>query len=1176
MSKFSKISLIFLILFLSSCSWNFIEKDVSRTPSCINPTLACATSDKEYAAIVRADEEFYKNNKPHEWIDSQVKSFLEGTESLSNQAPDILSEEKEINIRAKRNPFRSLLYEHDLIEYGDRTLFMTDKLFMAKVWQEYLGDDFELYHLKTLGLKEYLSRNNLIDNNGKVIVSREKLKKLLELEFPNGLIAKPAIGMSSDGKGFYNNIDEIVDLIMKADGEIYSEDFVKKPFHWSHVKRFTSGEEFILQEKMDFGGDVGEKNAYAIMNEYRVHTFYDKVVEGATETRWESKNTVEMNNKVNAYVQRFLDSLPKEFTNRQAWGLDVFVLPNGKFKIIEANTNRGKAGNWSGYSYDSRNLGAHVRHIEKYFKWKFTGFSGFLFRNNLANLRPYIRNEAQFKWHKFLDNFTEKKKKLFSKFKTKQSNDFFKSRGCSGLLCISDEKYFKNDKAQRIGIEVELSGLSQEEIAKILQKEFGGRIEEKVVPVAYVDHTTGNRIQFEKKIVKLKRSKVGTLKIVPEFNEQSSADLDITKASAVEIITDPIEYDKVSLFQNGLDILKKKGAIGTNSVSPVSIQYNVEMLNSNSKEIMNILRNWYTPSNYKQIQKDLPLYENRLGYVGSYSPGFMNKIYDKNYNPTMQELFDDFFYRQIAEYLEYEDAWEDNIDDVKSYVKNNLQDKDFDKILKVFKWNDVRISSLLLHHLPNEWISEYLIESQWVKPVPLIEFRRPNNDFEVDKGTRSIVGFTQESKKRTFNFADELGKLHGIRGSDLEKVLSVDNPYEKPYIIRQFLGTPEETAKNAEFAEFLDLVPKYERRSIPLWIDTQRAGAQPYLLPGESVVFHRLPDTASNIIGKYNPALINGEISKILDHKYIEFAFWNKYAPNTMAKTGILSDLSKSKSDAQKLKETLDKEYSNGWVIKGIWDTATQKEYLITDETDLEAELKKYKDNYQEFIDFREELKKETAASNPDLFTRKLRERKEFTGYRINRFLKKPDQFIVQEKLIIKEEYRVEVIAGKVLRNGSTIPRYQYEYPDSDEYLNDPNIKKVEDFAQAAVDQLPEELRYMTFGTDIALLEDGSVKMIESNPQGNSGFLAYDKRSVKALDKFLQSYPDLVKEGKINQGLTAEQQINWIRNFVEDDLKLDLDQQYPHLEFLKASIVNRTASGNSCATALLPFIKLYK
>ena len=163
------------------------------------------------------------------------------------------------------------------------------------------------------------------------------------------------------------------------------------------------------------------------------------------------------------------------------------------------------------------------------------------------------------------------------------------------------------------------------------------------------------------------------------------------------------------------------------------------------------------------------------------------------------------------------------------------------------------------------------------------------------------------------------------------------------------------------------------------------------------------------------------------------------------------------------------------------------------------------------------------------------------------------------------------MVSGRVIGEGSTIPRYQYEYPEESGKV-DPNIARIEARVQEIMDDLPEELRYMTFGMDIALTKDGQIRMIESNPQGNSGFLAYDKRSVKALDKFLLSYPQLVKDGEVGLGMAPEEQVKWVADFMKS-IGVDFKKDYDHFYLEDFKIVTKQKYGKDCRHAALAFLK---
>lgn len=1178
-------SLVFFLALGFGCTSNDYSLK-SRDPACDSSDVSCFTTNSSLT-MIPSSERAYSSVGADLWVANTTKQVIEEIDVRTELPPVQLTEPREVEIKATRNALtKGVFYKDGIVEISDYSLFLTDKLIAAKVMEHYLGDDYKKFHMKTVGLKEFLQHNHIVDESGKVIRSKQAIVEILKLEFPHGFIAKPPVGFDSNGKSFFSDIEEVAELIVKGDNELYNQSEFSVPFKADFARRFTSGEKFILQAKLDGAMGVSTDRAAGSFDEYRVHSFYNKVVEGATLNRWDGANSKEDILKVNAFVQEMLDKLPASMSNRQGWSFDVFKLPNGELKVIEINTNRGLLANWSDWLRHPWVLGAYVRHLEEHYKWKFKGFSGWLLRHNLGGLKRYWWDDRAGRWYDLKVLFGDKFGRKIEKVKALEEAKYLsRIDTCQSLWCYSGKKFFDQKKMPRVGLEVELGGLKEKQIVEILRKTLGATVEEKAKEYEYIDPVTKKKVKASWSTYKIKAPGMARIHVKPEPNSMDNGDLAkaMRETTTFEIITDPYNYEQVQKFQKALDALKAAGAVGTNSDMPVSIQVNVEMIDEKNPkvaidDILSILRNYYRPEHYEQISAEVPLPKSREAYVGPYSPGMMERLFTEGYAPTFEEFYDDFFYRQSAEYLEYEGAWTDSIDEVEAFIKANLKKDDFTKILKVFKWNDVRISSLLIGNRPDTWMSKYLLDSGWVAPHPVFEFRRPNNNFNALDAVRSAVGVVTRSREvGAFKFEAVLAAEHGLRANDVKRLLEIPDAETKPFVVSQVLGDRDELVAS-EQADLKSVDEVRSSRNLLIEVPMNSSIDKPFVVPGESVVWHRLGSTSQNVVGKYNPALVNANVGAILENKYVEAKFWEKYVPGSMPATTLLSDIVTPKRPVDEVLAALNSQYPKGWVIKGTYDNNTDAKYLITNDTDIKGELAKFEANKEEFLDYLAKMKAEYELTDPDLFNEKLKARPEYNGWRINRVLKKPFRGMVQERLDLDVEYRVEVVAGKVLGRESTVPRYYYgdgtgQLAD-DYWSKDPNLSKVEKYAQNIVDQLPEHLKGMTFAMDVVVLKDGSLRLIETNPQGNSGFLFLDHRAHKLLEDFLLSYPQKIKKGEIDRGMSEGDQMRYLKDFLEGELKLDLEEQFPHLKFTKKGLlyIANQFSDKSCealAEALL-------
>ncbi len=302
-----------------------------------------------------------------------------------------------ISSEITRNDWLKNIYKVGLIEASELQRDLGDKLFMYKMLKEILTQEkAEIFHPKTMGIKELFIKNNLIDKNHQLIKDIAKIKAAIKKEFPKGWIVKPASNINSQGLFYFKNSKFFKDLLdPKVGSQIYSSKQFTTPFFSKALNSVGTGEAYIFQENVILAAGYQKIRQAKEFIEIRVHTLEDKVIQGGAYSRWK-----EIDEKVNPkdikrasdFVQQFLNSLPKKFLAKMAFGIDVAVLDNGALRLIEINTNRGRYNKqWSGYIARPKILGAYTRHIEKHYPIRISGLSGFIFRNNLGSLHKYFK-----------------------------------------------------------------------------------------------------------------------------------------------------------------------------------------------------------------------------------------------------------------------------------------------------------------------------------------------------------------------------------------------------------------------------------------------------------------------------------------------------------------------------------------------------------------------------------------------------------------------------------------------------------------------------------------------------------------------------------------------------------------------------------------------------------------
>jgi hypothetical protein len=261
----------------------------------------------------------------------------------------------EVSIRPRRNDLLNWLYDKNVVEASEFSAHLFDKLFFAQFLKLASPEAYEEFHPRTSGLSEYLSREN----------AREAILG----DFPDGFVVKAVGGMNSSGTGVL--MDEAFFTALEKN----PADFISSGSDPGELTGIiSSGERFLVQEK------IGTRQG-----EYRLHTLEDRVVRGATYTRWDQDWDRFIFTAAENALERFLHMLPKYMTSKQAWSFDFMGSPETGFKIVEVNTNRGRRKHWSGDLEIPDTLAAYTNHLESHYGALFLGEAGEELRNGVAS-----------------------------------------------------------------------------------------------------------------------------------------------------------------------------------------------------------------------------------------------------------------------------------------------------------------------------------------------------------------------------------------------------------------------------------------------------------------------------------------------------------------------------------------------------------------------------------------------------------------------------------------------------------------------------------------------------------------------------------------------------------------------------------------------------------------------
>jgi hypothetical protein len=679
------------------------------------------------------------------------------------------------------------------------------------------------------------------------------------------------------------------------------------------------------------------------------------------------------------------------------------------------------------------------------------------------------------------------------------------------FFLVSEGNSFVDDQARqkRLGIEVEFKGLTDTQISDLIKKSY---------PEAQVSGDIASGLTF--------KTRIGIIKVVIEgqaykyendpvkFHEQKARDL---IEAPREIVFPPVTYDEILRIDHMINKLKEAGAKGTSPDLAVSLQVNLEMREltdqHNVKILLDMMRNYLRPEHRSQIDSLMQVPANRTAYILDFSPGFMKKLENPSYSPSPREFYDDFMYRQSFELLGHADAWTAEISDVRARLLAYAGEAAV--VPRVMKMNKLRVSSLLLMAFPDDALTKRVIESGWARPMPVVEFREFNNDFKLLSKVRWSLGLARASEQFGAYDHDKLfSDLSGVGTADIKRMR--DGLLKGKNHIRYVLQAPE-IPLDSESRAWLQ---RYNKNIVQIQLSPDKVGSIPLVLADGSVVWHRRNIHRATLLGEFNPGLENALMQQALENKLVEALTFNKFVPKSFPETVSLVSIPGAQSnDANSMVQALNSRFPRGWVLKGAWDLSSEK-IIITDKTNFTKAIADYENGFE---DYKKQVLEKTAGSDPEVIIAYLKKHPGFLGSKILSLLSDKNLLLVQERRQLVEEFRIEIMGGKVLGQGSTIPRYAY-LEKNPEPTDPAVIQQAESYAQSVINKLPPEMQVLPYAFDVALTHEGDWVIIETNPGGNSSFLEENPASNRALVRYLKNYKQPTKGL-----LSGEQQMQWIQ-----------------------------------------------
>lgn len=280
---------------------------------------------------------------------------------------------------------------------------------------------------------------------------------------------------------------------------------------------------------------------------------------------------------------------------------------------------------------------------------------------------------------------------------------------------------------RRVGVEIELSGLSYEKLVKLAEKLLSGDAHAASRYVAELETDLG-KFTIELDSDPIKDLDLQDERLPESVRELGGQAMDVIDAAAekivpLEIVSPPLPFSTLERIETLCDELRKAGALGSREALyyAFGLQLNPELPDLKAPTLVRYLQAFAVLYEWLKGRHQVDISRKFTSYIEPWSSTYTDKLIEDDYAPDVEQL--------MRDYLKY----------------NPTRNKALD-LLPLFA------------HLDSRLLAEY-VEDERIKSRPTLHYRLPDCDIDNPRWHFSTVWNDWVVLEQLANNAAELAEL---------------------------------------------------------------------------------------------------------------------------------------------------------------------------------------------------------------------------------------------------------------------------------------------------------------------------------------------------------------------------------------------------------------------------------